>query len=416
MKHRRAKKKFSGKKRLAIFGISLTVLIVAFLAVMGFGGLFSPSEYVDEENLAEVDKQTGKINILVVGLDKDGFRTDTILIATYDMDNDIVNVLSIPRDTRMYVGGNYQKINCAYAITKNGKRNGINGTIEAVTRLTAIPINYYVEFTFEAFRDMIDALGGVDYDVPQNMNYDDPYQDLHIHLVKGYQHLDGDKAEQFVRFRKYPMGDIDRVKAQQSFIKALAEQKLNASVIVKLPDIFKVLQNNVKTNFKSGDVVKYAVNLKDLESDNINTYSIPGVADSESYGASYWIADMAELKTLIEETFGYDASKITIHSADGKSISKDVKKVKTEEQVKEEENKAAAPSSAETKKTETKKTETKKTEVKAPEKKTEVKPSQEKTEVGTNEVSEKTETAEKTETEKNTKKEIVRPSANPVAE
>ena len=406
MKRKRARKKFSGKKRVAIFGVSLTVLIVAFMVVMGFGGLFSPSEYADDptENLAEIDKQTGKINILVVGLDKDGYRTDTILVATYDMDNDIVNILSIPRDTRMYVGGNYQKINCAYAITKNGKRNGINGTIEAVTRLTAIPINYYVEFTFEAFRDMIDALGGVDYDVPQNMNYDDPYQDLHIHLTKGYQHLDGDKAEQFVRFRKYPMGDIDRVKAQQNFIKALAEQKLNASIIGKLSDIFKVLQKNIKTNFKPSDVLKYAVNLKDLESSNINTYSLPGIADSESYGASYWIADMAELKTLIEETFGYDASKITIHSADGKSIVKDVKKVKTvEEPIKEEETKVTEPTSAEKKKTETKKTEVKTVE---------------KTEVKTSEDSEKNETAEKAEddTEKSTKKEIVRPSANPVSE
>ena len=413
MKHRRARKKFSGRKRFAVFGISLAVLIVAFMAVMGFGGLFSPSEYADDpsENLAEVDKQTGKINVLVVGLDKDGFRTDTILVATYDMDNDIVNILSIPRDTRMYVGGNYQKINCAYAITKNGKRNGINGTIEAVTRLTAIPINYYVEFTFEAFRDMVDALGGVDYDVPQNMNYDDPYQDLHIHLKKGYQHLDGDKAEQLVRFRKYPMGDIDRVKVQQSFIKALAEQKLNASVIGNLPDIFKVLQKNFKTNFKLSDIAKYAVNLKDLSSENINTYSLPGTADSESYGASYWIADMTELRTLIEETFGYDASKITIHSADGKSISKDVKKVKTPEEPKKE----TEEKKAETSSPQTKKTETKKTEVKTTEKKTETK-----TETKTDAGSEKTEkeAAEKTEenTEKNTKKEIVRPSANPVSE
>ena len=302
MKHRRVKKrtKFSGKKRFAIFGISFAVLVVAFMVVMGFGGLFAPSDDGFEgtdENVVKVDKETGKINILVVGLDKDGTRTDTILIASYDMDNDAVNILSIPRDTRMYVGGNYQKINCAFAITKNGKRKGIDGTIEAVTRLTAIPINYYVELTFEAFREMIDAVGGVDYDVPQNMNYDDPVQNLHIHLKKGFQHLDGDKAEQLVRFRKYPMGDIDRVKVQQSFIKALAEQKLNASVIDKLPDIFRALQKNVKTNFKPTDIVKYAINLKDLKSENIKAYSLPGYSDSENYGASYWIPNMTELKS-----------------------------------------------------------------------------------------------------------------------
>ena len=337
MKHRRVKKKkkkFSAKKRIAIFSVSLVALVVVFMAAMGFSGLFSPTGVDDtdtEETVVKVDKETGKINILLIGIDKDGLHTDTIMIASYDLDNDKVNILSIPRDTRMYVGGRYQKINCAYAITKNGKRNGVNGTIEAVSRLTAIPINYYIEFTFETFREVVDALGGIDFDVPQNMNYDDPYQNLHIHLTKGYQHLDGDKAEQLVRFRKYPMGDIDRVKVQQRFIKAFAEQKLNSSIIGSLPDLFKVLQKDVKTNFKASDVAKYAVNLMDLSSENVAAYSLPGMSDSESYGASYWIPDLAQTKTLIEETFGYDASKITIHSPDGKSVTKDVKKVTPKE-------------------------------------------------------------------------------------
>ena len=405
MKHRRVKKKtkFSLKKRLAVFGISLAVLVIAFVSVMWFGGLFMTYEEVAEEseNITEVDKETGKINILVVGLDNDGTRTDTILIATYDMDNDAVNILSIPRDTRMYVGGRYQKINCAYAIKKDGKMKGVDGTIEAVSRLTAIPINYYVEFTFEAFREMIDALGGVDYDVPQNMNYDDPVQNLHIHLTKGYQHLDGDKAEQLVRFRKYPLGDIDRVKVQQNFIKELAKQKLNASVISKMPDIFKVLQKHIKTNFKPTDITKYALNVMDLSSENIHAYSLPGTADSESYGASFWVPDMEKTKELIEETFGYDASKATIHSADGKSISKDVKIVKKEEEpIKEE-------TVTDTQKTKNTVTDKKDTTQKTPEKKETEKET-------TKETTEKVETETAEKPSKST--EIVRPSANPTKE
>ncbi len=397
MKRRRVKKKakFSAKKRAVIFGISLSVLVVAFIAVMGFGGFFSLDEGYDnpEEMVAKVDKETGKINILAIGLDNDGMRTDTIMVASYDLDSNMVNILSIPRDTRMYVGGNYQKINCAYAVTKNGKKNGVNGTIEAVTRLTGIPIHYYAEFTFETFREAIDALGGVDFDIPQNMNYDDPAQDLHIHLKKGFQHLDGDKSEQLVRFRKYPMGDIDRVKVQQSFIKALAEQKLNASIIGKLPDLFKVLQKDVKTNFKLSDITKYAFNLAELSSENIKAYSLPGTADSESYGASYWVADMAQTKVLIEETFGYDASNITIHSADGKSISKDIKKTvekKPETPVKQENTEKPQKNDSKTVKTDLEEKSEKKTE---PEKKTE----------------------ESVDT-KNTKKEIKRPSANEAQE
>lgn len=396
MRRRRVKKKakFSAKKRAVIFGISLAVLVTAFIAVMGFGGFFSlDSGYNDpEEMVAKVDKETGKINILAIGLDNDGTRTDTIIVVSYDLDGNLVNILSIPRDTRMYVGGNYQKINCAYAVTKNGKRNGVNGTIEAVTRLTGIPIHYYVEFTFETFREVIDALGGVDFDIPQNMNYDDPVQNLHIHLKKGFQHLDGDKSEQLVRFRKYPMGDIDRVKVQQSFMKALAEQKLNSSIIGKLPDLFKVLQKDIKTNFKVSDITKYALNLMDLSSENVKAYSLPGTADSESYGASYWVADMAQTKVLIEETFGYDASKITIHSADGKSISKDVKRTvkKEPEETKKENTEKVPKTDSKTVKTDT--------EEKAENKEEPVK------------------NTEKPQETENPKKEIKRPSANETQE
>lgn len=328
MKRRRkkAKKNFFNKKRLTIFGISFAVLLTAFFVVMGMGGMFFQSDEYAEEIVEPVDKETGKVNALLAGVDKSGLLTDTIMVASYDLDNNVVNILSVPRDTRMYIGNKYQKINSAHSISKDGKKNGINGTIEAVTRLTGIPINYYIEFTFNAFRETIDALGGVYFDVPQNMNYDDPAQDLHIHLQKGYQLLDGDKAEQFVRFRRYPMGDIDRVAAQQAFVKAVAEQKLNASIIPKLPELFKTLQENLKTNITLSDVTKYIMNIAELKSENVYMHSLPGVSNGTDYGSSYWIADMDELAFLIENTFGYDASKITIHSADGKSVSKDVKK------------------------------------------------------------------------------------------
>lgn len=326
MKRRRKKQKrgFFNKKRLTIFLTSLAIILIAFIVIMGMGGLFvSPDGDVD--TVEPVDRETGKINMLIAGLDKSEALTDTIMVASYNLDTDMVNILSIPRDTRMYIGNRYQKINSAHSISKGGKKNGINGTIEAVTRLTGIPINYYVEFTFDAFRETIDALGGIEFDVPQNMNYDDPAQDLHIHLKKGLQLLDGDKAEQFVRFRRYPMGDIDRVAAQQAFMKAVAEQKLNASIIPRIPELYKALESNLKTNITLSVVTKYLTNLADLTSENIHMYALPGYSNGTDYGSSYWIVDMSELAVLIRDTFGYDPSKITIHSADGKSISKDLK-------------------------------------------------------------------------------------------
>lgn len=314
---------FKGKKPL-IFIASLITMVLLFVAALGFGGFFAPAEEEPEDSYTvPVDKATGKINVLVLGVDKDGLRTDTMIVANYDLDTNTVKLLSIPRDTRMYIGNKYQKINAAHALSQNGKIKGVQGSIEAVTRLTAIPINYYVEFSFNAFRNTIDALGGIDFDVPQNMNYEDPVQDLYIHLKKGYQHLDGDKAEQLVRFRRYPMGDLGRVEMQQAFIKALAEQKLNMGIVDKLPDLYNVLKEDITTNFTLLDMTKYANNLKELSTENITMFQLPGNFSGGEYAASYWIADMDQVKTLIETEFGYDASNATIHSADGSSISKD---------------------------------------------------------------------------------------------
>lgn len=337
MKRRRKKtRKFLNfnKKKLTILSISLAVTILAFVVVIGLGSLFagefSEFEQYESADVVEIDKSTGKVNALLVGVDKGGNLTDTIMVASYDLDKNQINILSIPRDTRMYIGSKYQKINSAHSISKNGKKKGINGTIEAVTRLTGIPINYYIEFTFSAFRDTIDALGGVEFDIPRDMNYDDASQNLHIHLKKGLQILDGDKAEQFVRFRRYPMGDIDRMAAQQAFVKAVAEQKLNASIIGKLPELYKALQKNLITNISLGDITKYLPNIKDLTAENVIMHSVPGESNGTDYGASYWIPNMSELAYLIENTFGYDPSQITVHSSADKNSDTETQHKKSE--------------------------------------------------------------------------------------
>lgn len=308
-------KKVFSKKYAVIFSVSLAVIIFASVFALSMGGLFSGKGGEDfaGEYIEPVDEVTGKVNVLMLGVDNEGLRTDTIIVASFDTDDSTVNLLSIPRDTRMYVGSRYQKINAAHAISKkNGKIAGPEGSIEAVTRLTGIPINYYVEFSFKAFRETIDALDGVYYNVPQNMNYEDPVQDLYIHLKQGYQLLDGDKAEQLVRFRSYPEGDIKRVRVQQDFIKAVADQKLNAGIIGKLPELYKTLSKNIKTNFTLADMTKYASPLMNLNLENMTTYELPGDYSGSEYEASYWLVNMSETKKLVETVFGYDTTYATI--------------------------------------------------------------------------------------------------------
>ncbi len=321
---RRARRRDNSKlkKRVATILISFVTILAMLYIVQSLSGCYmnmggcqgmknlmsmmnGQGENYSIEGITEPVPADGKINILLLGVDNDGLRTDTIILASYDLNNKKVNMLSIPRDTRMYVGGSFQKINSAHATKKNGKIVGAEGTIEAVSRLTGMPIHYYVEFTFDAFRNTIDALGGVEFDVPQRMRYTDPVQDLYINLQAGLQTLDGDKAEQLVRFRQYPRGDIQRVETQQAFIKALAEQKLNVGIIDDIPELFGVLAKDIKTNFTLSSVVKYIPNLKELSAENIKMYQLPGNFSGEEYIASYWIVDMAELKELVAETFDY---------------------------------------------------------------------------------------------------------------
>ncbi len=304
------KRAYKMSKRLKITLIALLSIFAVFTVILGFHEVFFPYG-IENSALVKVDKQSGKANMLILGVDKDGLRTDTIIVASYDLDNGKVNMLSIPRDTRMYIGRGYQKINAAHALRQNGNKKGVNGTIEAVTRLTGIPINYYIEFTCDAFRKTVDAFGGVEFDVPQRMYYTDKTQDLYIDLEKGLQHLDGNEAEQLVRFRKYADGDIGRVKVQQDFVKEFARQHLSVSSITKIPAIYKTLQEEYKTNLTVMEIAKYIPNLKEFSSENITMYQLPGDFSGDGYAASYWLCDIPKTKELVETVFGYDASKIT---------------------------------------------------------------------------------------------------------
>ena len=305
----------TGKKlnRFWIFCISLVSILVMSVAVLGISSLFDQPEDPEESYTQPVEKATGKVNVLVLGVDKRGMLTDTMIVASYNTDENAIRLLSIPRDTRMYVGTHYQKINAAYATAERKKENtGAQGSIEAVSRLTGIPINYYVKFSTTAFQDLIDALGGVEFDVPQRMKYSDPTQDLYIDLKPGLQMLDGDKAEQLVRFRSYTNGDIDRVNMQQQFIQAVIDQKLNVGIITKIGDLFEAIEKNIETNADLGDVMQYVPNLMELAAENITMFQVPGgFSEKGQYDASYWIPDLTALGQLVEEEFGYDASKIT---------------------------------------------------------------------------------------------------------
>lgn len=323
------KVKFNVKRYFQVLGISLAVIIAVAAVCMGID--FSGSNNEEAvDNTSTVEAADGKINVLLMGVDVDGLRTDAIMLASFDTETKEVNMLSIPRDTKMYIGNRYQKINAAHAfVDESGEIGGATATCEAVTRITGIPINYYVDFSFDAVAHVIDELGPIEFTIPDlygdgvGMVYDDPVQSLHINLPPGDYQLNGQQAVWLMRYRHgnvnpstgvfkgYVNGDSDRVEMQQKFLKAVVDQKVNASLILKIPSIFKDISSEIKTNFTVSEVIKYSKYLADLSSVNIHSYSLPGEYSSDSANGDVWIPNMDEIRTMVQDVFGYPADNIT---------------------------------------------------------------------------------------------------------
>ena len=290
--------------------VGATLLAVAVFAVGFFAyevynkfvnpwgeGVNMPDGTVDEtvEGLEEVEKSQ-PYNILLLGIDVEAKLTDVMMLCRVDPIEKEVNMLSIPRDTRVKIRGSNMKINASFS------HGGVEQVIKSVKELTGLPVHHYMLINTAAFRDTIDALGGVDFKVPQNMDYEDPLQDLYIHLKKGYQHLDGDKAEQLVRFRRYTNGDIDRIKVQQDFVRALIDQKLSATYIVKIPEVYTIVEKNTSTDMTGKELFNTGKQLLSIEKDKFYSFTVPG--EGTYIGeVSYYVHFQNQLTEMVEENF-----------------------------------------------------------------------------------------------------------------
>lgn len=313
--------KFNVKKYFQVLGTCLGVIFLAFMVFMGFDFTGGAGVTEDTEDGTVAVEHGGTINVLLMCTDEDGLRTDAIMLASYDTKENTVNMLSIPRDLRMYVGNRYQKINAAHAFETDGEIGGPTATCEVVTRLTGVPINYYIDFSFDAVAHVINELGPVEFTIPDiygdgvGMVYDDPVQGLHINLPPGTYELDGTQVVHLLRYRKgnvdpstgtyksYPNGDADRIKIQQDFLKALVDQKLNISLIQKIPAIFTDVKNELKTNLTVKDVLKYSKYLRNFTSAGIRSETVPGDPTTDSSNGDVFVPNMAKLQKLVQEMF-----------------------------------------------------------------------------------------------------------------
>ncbi|WP_051050576.1 LCP family protein [Pseudanabaena sp. PCC 6802] len=227
-------------------------------------------------------------------------QSDAILLVRFDPFTKKLTALSIPRDSRVNIPElGYRKINAANYV------GGASLSAQIVSQtLGNVEIDRYFRVNVDGFGKLIDALGGVDIYVPKRMKYQDDSQHLYINLNPGQQHLDGNKAIQYMRFRHDDLGDIGRVQRQQTLIRALIEQKLNLATISRLPDILAVLKENIDTNLSVEEMLALAAFAAKTDRKNAQMLMAPGrFSAPNEYPISYWILNERHLMRLMANYF-----------------------------------------------------------------------------------------------------------------
>ena len=305
---KRKTKKFKILKTLLILILLLILLGIGYLiygtAKNGGGtqGLVATAMGQTKEEIENLEP----FSALLLGSSQN--MTDTIIIFKYNPKTQQAYLISVPRDT--YTGYNKvnatasDKINCLYL------KGDPNRTLNAVNRVTGLDLKYYVIVDTEALKALVDAIGGVYFDVPIDMKYTDKKQDLYIRLKAGYQLLDGDKAEQVVRFRhnsdgtsyslEYGDNDTGRMKTQRNFLKAVMQQTLKPTNILKIGEFIDIAQTYVKTNIPIDILKQYIAPAVNFNVDNLETGTIPGV-NEKCNGVWVFIANKSRTKTYLNE-------------------------------------------------------------------------------------------------------------------
>lgn len=286
-------------KFMKIISLVLVICLTVLVGIYAANSVVSGSQ--DNEDIGTEGIKGKRINVLLLATDKGGVLTDTIMFASFDKKTKELNIISVPRDTRVQLKNSYVKINSVYGAGKKGQQQEL--IIEKVTDIIGMPVNYYAVIDPAAFRNIIDILGGVEINIPKRMYYYDPTQNLKIDLQPGLQVLNGAKAEQFCRFRSgYANADLGRIDAQQMFVKALVKQKLKPKYLLKIDEIFDEIKENIRTNIGLTDITKLMPILNAMSGDSVNTYMLPGRPQTIN-GASYYICDRAQTDALINEKF-----------------------------------------------------------------------------------------------------------------
>lgn len=291
------------KRRIRFFR-SFIISVIIFTLI--YLGIFLKN---DAPPVFSSDDKGDYINFLLLGVDsKDvsqggNTRSDTMMLFNVNKSTGNINILSIPRDTRVSIEGRkYQeKINHAYAY------GGPELALSTTSNLLGIDLEYYVVVDYNFVNEFVELIGGVEVDVPVDMQYTDSAADppLVIDLKAGMQTLDGDGSLQFLRYRSYASADIGRIGAQQNFMKAMISQAISPKNIIKLPQMVIAYNKNVDTNIPLATISKYGLRANRYDLDNINTVTLPG-EPAYVQGVSYYVHYEQQTQSLVQDIFNKD--------------------------------------------------------------------------------------------------------------
>lgn len=313
------------KKILTIFLFVIVILATLFIIRMNengwtYGGFLAT---ILGHNSKTAEK-LGTVYIVVTGESQN--LTDSIMVCAYNPRSNKATIMSIPRDT--YTGSNQSKAAASDKINTLYQKSP-QKLLDEVNEITGLNIKYYMNIDTKGLQELIDSIGGVNFDVPIDMDYDDPTQDLHIHLKAGKQLLYGDKAEQVLRFRhnndgtSYPSSygdnDIGRMKTQRKFIKVLIQQVSNKKSLSDFKQYAQIVKNNVTTNFNIDDIIDYIPYIIDFNTENLKTTTLPG-EPKKCNGVWLYIPNDEEIDKIIKDMFESLGNNIIINENDNKIV------------------------------------------------------------------------------------------------
>ncbi len=278
------------------------------LASIALAPLDDPINDTSEPTLKENGHtdQKSVYNFLVMGKDRVSGLCDVIIIVSYDTKAQRINALQVPRDTyASYTSSAYRKINGAvYSL------GGEEAFAEFLSSSLGIKIDHYVTTDLDTIAKTIDKLGGIDIYVPEDMQYNDPYQDLTIDIKAGWQRLNGTEATHFLRYRSgYVTGDLGRLDAQKIFLASLVKKILKESELSDMISIAVSILGDIKSDLTVSDCMYFISKIPELKIEDIGFMTMPGEAICSQSGAWYYIINREATYETVKSYFAPDISE-----------------------------------------------------------------------------------------------------------